>query len=551
MAFTLNESQQLTLEDSFLNLDERTKKFVIKSWAKDFSEIIFPAINENRFSVLYSNNAASRPNNPVNAVIGSLILKELFNLTEDELLASILCDVRFQYALHTTSFKDQPFSDRTFSRFRERLYLYNLETGRDLLHEEMEAMADEFIKYLDINPSVKRMDSLMVSSSCKKMSRLEILYTCVSNMVKAVYKTGEYQNLRDMEHYLDEDDKNDTIYHRKNEEISGRLQAVIDDAATLIRELGEAYFELPEYQLLRRVLTEQAETTAEGKLIPTDKKNILPSSLQNPSDPDATYRSKAGKDNKGYVGNLVETVDEKGSIITNYDYEVNSHSDSNFCKETIEKLGKQEEPTTLITDGAYGSLENVELAAENNINLITTALIGKTPEIILSEFELDEATHEVIKCPLGNAPYKTSYYEKSELYRASFNKKICEHCPLREQCGAKIQKKSAYVLITAKTIQRASYLKKLSSEDYIALQKKRNGVEGLPSVLRRRYHVDTMPVRGLVRSKIWFSFKIGAINVKRVLKMVAEKAAIQLIINKVCFSFIKQSKNQRVLSFVA
>jgi hypothetical protein len=551
MAFTLNESQQLTLEDSFLNLDERTKKFVIKSWAKDFSEIIFPAINEKRFSVLYSNNAASRPNNPVNAVIGSLILKELFNLTDDELLASILCDVRFQYALNTTSFKDQPFSDRTFSRFRERLYLYNLETGRDLLHEEMEAMADAFVKYLDISPSIKRMDSLMVSSSCKKMSRLEILYTCVANMVKAVYKTGEYQNLKDMEHYLDEDDKNDTIYHRKNEEITGRLQAVIDDSATLIRELGEAYFELPEYQLLRRVLAEQAETTAEGKQIPTDKKNILPSSLQNPSDPDATYRSKAGKDNKGYVGNLVETVDEKGSIITNYDYEVNSHSDSSFCKETIEKLGKQEEPVTLITDGAYGSLENVELAAENNINLITTALIGKTPEIVLSEFELDEETHEVVKCPLGNVPYKTSYYEKSGLYRASFNKKICEHCPLREQCGAKLQKKSAYVLITAKTIQRASYLKKLSAEEYITLQKKRNGVEGLPSVLRRRYHVDTMPVKGLVRSKIWFSFKIGAINVKRVLKMVAEKAAIQLTISKICFSFIKQSKKQRVISYAA
>lgn len=551
MAFILNESQQLTLDDSFLNLDERTKKFVIKSWAKDFSEIIFPAINEKRFSVLYSDNAASRPNNPVNAVIGSLILKEMFNLTDDELLASILCDVRFQYALHTTSFKDQPFSDRTLSRFREKLYLYNLETGRDLLHEEMEAMADEFVKYLGINPSVKRMDSLMVSSSCKKMSRLEIIYTCVANMVKTVYRTGEYQNLKNMEHYLDEDDKNDTIYHRKNEEISGRLQAVIDDATALIKELGEAYFELPEYQLLRRVIKEQTEATAEGKLIPTDKKTISPNSLQNPSDPDATYRSKAGKDNKGYVGNLVETTDEKGSIITSYDYEVNSHSDSKFCKETIAKLGKQENTTTLIADGAYGSIENVELAAENNINLITTALIGKTPDIIQSEFVLNETTHEVVKCPLGKTPYKTSYYEKTGLYRASFNKKICENCPLREQCGAKLQKKSAFVLISAKTIQRASYLKKLSAEEYTVLQQKRNGVEGLPSVLRRRYHVDTMPVRGLVRSKIWFSFKIGAINVKRVLKMVAEKAAIQLIKSKICFSIFKGRKVQMVLSYAA
>jgi len=540
MSFTTNESQQLSLEDSFLNANDRTKKFVITSWAKGFADVIFPAINENRFSVLYSDTKASRPNNPVNAVVGSLILKELFTLTDDELLASILCDIRFQYALNTTSLKDQPFSDRTFSRFRERLYLYTLETGVDLLHEEMEAMAEVFVKYLNINPSVKRMDSLMVSSSSKKMSRLEILYSCVQNMIKTINRTGENELLKNMEHYLNEEDRNETIYHRKSEEISSRLQQVIKDATTLIAKLDDAYFELPEYQLLCRVLLEQTETDPKGNVIPKDKKSITPSSLQNPSDPDATYRSKAGKANKGYVGNLVETVDENGSIITSYDYTVNSHSDSSFCKETIEKLGLQETKTTLIADGAYASTENVDLAAQNNIELITTALLGKTPDVIQASFEIDSNKREVIKCPAGYKPYKTSYYEESGLYRASLNKKSCEHCPLREQCGAKMQKKSAYVLITEKMIQRASYLQKLSSEEYRTLSKKRNGVEGLPSVLRRRYHVDNMPVRGLVRSKIWFSFKIGAINVKRVLKRVPILLILKIKRGNVQF-FKKQS----------
>ena len=540
MSFTTNESQQLSLEDSFLNSNDRTKKFVMTSWAKGFADIIFPAINEKRFSVLYSDTKASRPNNPVNAVIGSLILKELFTLTDDELLASILCDIRFQYALNTTSFKDQPFSDRTFSRFRERLYLYTLETGVDLLHEEMEAMADIFVTYLNINPSVKRMDSLMVSSSSKKMSRLEILYSCVQNMIKAINRTGENQLLKNMEHYLNEEDRNETIYYRKSEEISSRLQQVIEDATTLISKLDDAYFELPEYQLLRRVLLEQSETDSKGNVIPKDKKSITPSSLQNPSDPDATYRSKAGKANKGYVGNLVETVDENGSIITSYGYAVNSHSDSSFCKETIEKLGKQETKITLIADGAYASTENVDLAADNNIELITTALLGKTPDIIQASFQIDSNSREVIKCPAGYKPYKTSYYEETGLYRASLNKKSCEQCPLREQCGAKIQKKSAYVLITEKMVQRASYLQKLFSDEYRSLSKKRNGVEGLPSVLRRRYHVDNMPVRGLVRSKMWFSLKVGAINVKRVLKRVSILLTTNMKNGKILF-FKKQS----------
>lgn len=87
MAFKTNESQQINLNDSFMVVNDRTKKFVLNSWAKGFSEIVSPAINEERFAILYSDCKASRPNTPVNAVIGSLILKEMFTLTDDELLA--------------------------------------------------------------------------------------------------------------------------------------------------------------------------------------------------------------------------------------------------------------------------------------------------------------------------------------------------------------------------------------------------------------------------------------------------------------------------------
>ncbi len=73
-------------------------------------------------------------------------------------------------------------------------------------------------------------------------------------------------------------------------------------------------------------------------------------------------------------------------------------------------------------------------------------------------------------------------------------------------------------MITEKTVQRALYLKKYSLAEYQELAKIRNGVEGIPSILRRRYNVDHMPVRGYLRSKMSFAFKVAAINVKRVLK---------------------------------
>jgi len=58
----------------------------------------------------------------------------------------------------------------------------------------------------------------------------------------------------------------------------------------------------------------------------------------------------------------------------------------------------------------------------------------------------------------------------------------------------------------------------MGTEEYKEHARKRNGVEGIPSILRRRYRIDKMPVRGLVRTKTFFGFKIGAINIKRVIK---------------------------------
>ena len=60
---------------------------------------------------LYKHNEdASCPNTPVNVCVGALILKELLNLTDDEMVESLAFDVQFQYALHTTSFEEQPLS---------------------------------------------------------------------------------------------------------------------------------------------------------------------------------------------------------------------------------------------------------------------------------------------------------------------------------------------------------------------------------------------------------------------------------------------------------
>jgi hypothetical protein len=321
MAFAPNERQQIRLEDSTFNLTKRGQRYLKKSWAEYFGQHIFPLINEGRFSVLYSSNPASRPNTPVNVIIGLLMLKELFNHTDDNLLETLIFDVRFQYALHTTSFQEQPISDRPLSRFRERLALYEQETGIDLLKEEMESLAAAFIGLLQIDPMMNRMDSLIVASSCKKLSRLELFYRCVSNMVRAIEATGETSLLNARLHkYLEADHENDTIYRTTSDQTGSKLETVLADDLQLLDLLDAyGYIGLTEYEQLKRVVLEQTEDTAAGRKLRVNGK-VGTSSLQNPSDADATYREKAGKKHRGYVGNFVETFDANGAIITGMDY---------------------------------------------------------------------------------------------------------------------------------------------------------------------------------------------------------------------------------------
>jgi hypothetical protein len=177
MVFRINSSQQLTLNDRVNQLTDRERRFLDKSWAGPFGERIFPMIDESKFEVLYCNDNG-RPNTPVNVIIGSLLLKEMTGVTDEGLLEAIMLDVRYQYALHITSHEEIPYSDRTPSRFRERLYRHEIETGEDLLKEEIERLGSEFSKLLNIQGNLKRMDSVMISSSCKNMGRLELIYTC-------------------------------------------------------------------------------------------------------------------------------------------------------------------------------------------------------------------------------------------------------------------------------------------------------------------------------------------------------------------------------------
>ena len=222
MSFKTNDCQQLSFDDSFMNLTERERKALENSWAKIFADEVFPAIDEERFSVLYSDKA-SRPNAPVNVIIGALIIKELFDYSDDEIVENLMIDLHLQYALHTTSFAEQPISDKTLSRFRKRCYDYEALHGVDLYHDCVKDLSGKIAKIMKLNGRIRRKDSVMIESNIRFLSRMELIYTCISKLV--VYLTKKQPDMlsEQLKHYADPNDYNRIFYHQRNDDSKSEI----------------------------------------------------------------------------------------------------------------------------------------------------------------------------------------------------------------------------------------------------------------------------------------------------------------------------------------
>jgi hypothetical protein len=173
-----------------------------------------------------------------------------------------------------------------------------------------------------------------------------------------------------------------------------------------------------------------------------------------------------------------------------------------------------------LVDGAYYSEDIAKKAKGKNIKIVPTTLVDisqKSENSGYEKFEIDEKRHVVKRCSAGHKPIDSTFKNKS--YRTHFNTKQCNHCLLQESCPVIKQKKIYLLIVSEKGLHRSQLIAKMGTSKYQQLARKRTGIEGIPSVLRRRYNIDHLQVRGLVRSKVWLGFKISSINCRRLIKV--------------------------------
>ena len=522
MSFRANPSQQLSLGDSvFCGLTDRERRALEGSWAKVFGDELFPKIDEAPFSALYS-GGASRPNTPVNVIVGALIVKELFDYTDDEIVESLMLDVRLQYALRTTSFAEQPLSDKSLTRFRKRCRAHEEATGEDLFGDCVRGLAAEIAAVMGADGRVRRMDSMMVDANVRKLSRAELIFECASRAARAVEAERPGALPGRLAAYADPGEFNRVFYRRRDEPADERAARIAADAGELAELAREAVPGSGELELLRRCLVEQTVVDGEGELagarrLRTKEDGLRASrGLQTPADPEATYRVKAGEGHVGYVANLEESVGPAGSVVTDYRYDANVRSDADFLRESLEGAGEAPEGALLVADGAYDSAGNAALAEAAGVELVTTALSGRAPVDAMADFEWSGDGSELLACAAGHAPLSCGGPDARGRLWATFDAGLCAACPLAGQRRPKAAGAAARVSASPNATRRARHARRLGRGELEDHSRLRNGVETVPSNLRRNYRLDKLP-RGLIRGRLSFGAKVAALNFRKLL----------------------------------
>lgn len=182
-------------------------------------------------------------------------------------------------------------------------------------------------------------------------------------------------------------------------------------------------------------------------------------------------------------------------------------------------MDKQEDRTVIIADGAYSGAENMQLAAGKHIELITTSLTGKPAPDILADFESNREGTKVLRCPAGYTPKSCSYMKQNDQCAVSFLHEQYANCPYQDQCKPKVFKRVAKIVTSRAAHERAKVQRNMGMEEYKNYARLRNGVETVPSNIRRNYHLEKMP-RGKQRSKFFLGSSIAALNFRKLFNYV-------------------------------
>ena len=527
--------QQPALISAISELPGKQRTRLEQSWAGTFYREFFCRLNEEAFAVLYS-DMPSRPNVPVNVLVGLEALKAGFGWSDQELYENFCYDLQVRYALGYDRLGDGDFEIRTLYYFRERLSRYNAEHGVNLLEKAFEQITDAQIVDLKVRTGMQRMDSTQIASNIVSASRLQLLVEALQRVERILNAADKTRLAETFAPYLKDSAGHYTYRVKGPDAVRDHLQKIGQTIHALLLDLKTAYAAENAYQVLARLFTDHFHLL-ESVPQPKENKELSSDGLQSVDDLEATYRTKGTGHYKGYVANLTETCDPENELqlITKVQVAPNNVDDSQLLAEALPNLKERTDLDTLVTDGGFGGeASDQALQAAKTVTLIQTALRGAQPDphkFSLSDFSIqpdEKGTPATLTCPQGQTvpvlPGRTTGWQ------ARFDPAICSTCPFQRdgRCRTQPQKRDPRYRLTF-TSQEISAAKR--RKDYLAhtgdSHNLRAAVEATVRSVKHPFPAGQLPVRGKFRVACLMIASAATANVRRIQRYLVAKTKAQ------------------------
>ena len=498
------------LFDSWAFMGDKRRRLLERSWAGVFREHLFDRLPIGQFAQRFS-AAMGRPTKDLHVAMGVLILQQLHDLTDAATVEALAFNISWHYALDVRAQNDAYFCQKTLRNYRRLV----IDRGLDeLLFEQL---TDELIRAFSVATNKQRLDSTAIHSAMRNLTRLGIVVETISKFVRELSHTYPQLHQRVdasiIQRYVERE--GDGCFADTSPSQSKRR---LPEAGVDLLNLSLAFAQTPaagleSFAILQRVLAEQFETMPPTE--PQGPKHVrikepmeIPcDNVRNPADPDSSYNKHRGQ---GYMVQVMETYQEddddsepdvahKPDLITHVAIGKMTEYDGHHLKPALDDVQKRVVgPELLLADSHYGSTDNIALALEQNVTLISPAMTAKgehQDHLTLEQFEIDEQGL-VTRCPSGHAPLSVSAGETK--LQACFDPTICAACVHRDRCPTRTVRSRGRKRKMSYTYERVLGRKRRRADESDAFKNRyrwRAGMEATMSRLKHQMHLAHLRVR--------------------------------------------------------
>lgn len=458
-------------------------------------------------------------------MVSVLILKEVFDLTDEEALARLEWDLLWHYALDVQP-EEAHTCQKTLHNLRKRLL--DDDQGAGLF----ESTTAKLIESAGLSTRRQRQDSTHIVSNIKILTRLGLFTETISHFLKALRQEHPRLSADLSEQLLGRYlDREGYFADARGSEAPRRLTEAALDLHWIVSRFSEHrdVKAMESFELARRLYDEQCvppQTNMPPEKIELQEKPSS-SSLQSPSDPDVKYGHKG----KGYEVQLTETCEDGNPFEAVTAVSVNDANEGDQ-QQLVPALEQTERtcgaaPEALHTDCGYGSGENIVAAKEHGTDLLAPIGSKASEGVALKDFELDATGEQVLRCPVGEAPVEQqSTNSNGKLVRlAIFAASTCAGCPLRSQCPTEKRDETRVLRFTAPEAAVARRRLEQETPEFKERHKIRSGIEATNSELKRCHGLGKLRVRRKTRVTLSVRLKTLALNIRRYVEHLAKTAA--------------------------